>query len=69
MSEYKKYIQILEETSKNVGSMWKDSNGNKFSTVFLNPVIDKLSNIDWNVDRLINEADDAIEILRMYKER
>lgn len=69
MSEYKKYIQVLEETSKNVGSMWKDSNGNKFSTVFLNPVIDKLSNIDWNVDRLINEADDAIEILRMYKER
>lgn len=69
MSEYKKYIQVLEETSKNVGSMWKDSNGNKFSTVFLNPVIDKLSNIDWNVDRLINEADEAIEILRMYKER
>lgn len=69
MSEYKKYIQVLEETSKNIGSMWKDSNGNKFSTVFLNPVIDKLSNIDWNVDRLINEADDAIEILRMYKER
>ena len=68
MSEYRKYVSVLEETPKNVNSMWKDSNGNKFSTVFLNPIINKLSNIDWNVDRLINDADDAIEILRRYKE-
>lgn len=68
MSEYRNYISILNETTRNVNSMWKDSNGEKFLTVFLNPVIDRLSNIDWSIDRLLNETDDAIEILRRYEE-
>ena len=68
MSEYKKYVSILNETSDKVNTMWRDSNGTKFSNVFLNPLISKLSNLDWSVDRMISETDDAIRTIRKYKE-
>ena len=68
MSEYRKYVSILNETSENVTSMWKDLNGNKFSTVFLNPIISKVSNIDLDVDRLLSETNDAFEKIQRYKE-
>lgn len=68
MSEYRKYIERLTETSSKVSSMWQDSNGVKFSNVFLNPMIEKLSNIDWSIDQMCSEVEEAMELLRTYKE-